>query len=168
MESSESEKNHQIITSSALEEDVINLIEFIDNYPLPANFVHWISDGDFTSRLIQDQPVSGHHSRIVQYYVKEILIFTGKAEFYLDKINKNISHIFKNKQTPIYQANISEIEKRQISKTVADPYYTVISHLNEKDEIVGMSWEIYELPALVAIYRKKNDPLKYWRSILRE
>jgi hypothetical protein len=142
--------------------EIQDLVETIDTFTTSADFLHWITDGNFTEKLIHEHSSSGQHSRIYQCYENNNLLFTGKFNIFLNKMNdllfKEISKNF----------SVKNCSKKKLVQTVVEPYYNVISHCIEGEEIFGMSWEIYELAPLTRLYQKKNDPLRYWKLSRRE
>ena len=43
-------------------------------------------------------------------------------------------------------------------------HYSIISHFHNGEELGGVGWEIFELPVIIQLYSKKNDPLRHWRN----
>jgi hypothetical protein len=151
------------------EMELHDMVELVDTYDLPANLVQWLSNKDYSIHLIHEQISAEKYTRIAQYRVQECLLFTGKAVFYLDKLDKSFTHALLNHKEPIssMHPHFRELEKKRISAILSDPYYTVISHLHIRGTIVGIAWEVYDLPPLIELYKQKKDPLHYWKMSRR-
>lgn len=156
-------------STDSLEIEVNDVVELIDGYPLPANFIHWLSKGEYSPNLIHEHTSAEKYTRIIQYRIQDRLIFTGKGVFYLDRLSKEFTHALLKHKEPIFSTHPSfrELEKKPISTVLAEPYYTIISHLCIKGTTGGMCWEVYELPPIIELYKQKKDPLRYWKMSRR-
>lgn len=153
-----------------VEEENLEIIDLIHSFKLSADFAHWITEGRFIQKILQDHLVNGKYTRIFQYHLDGVVFFNGTKEIYLDKMNKAMfDNIVKNR-TPFYEDDLffSQVQKTNLSNVIAEPYYNMISHLYMMGQHVGTSWEIYELSRLVRIYQQKDDPIRYWRKNRRE
>lgn len=153
----------QIGLVEAESREIVNLI---DSYSSAEKFISWIADEKYEKKTIQNHLSENIYSRIVQYYVNQILVFTEKSELFLDRMNnenaKQLTAIASSRQLVSFAE--LKTDKKHISKVLADPYYNIVSYVYEKDEVCGISWEIYELLRLVKVYKGKADPLRYWRT----
>lgn len=149
-----------------LDSETHEIIDLIDSYALPADFFHWLSDGTFTPKLITEKMQTGRYTRMSQYYIQNSLVFTGRGDFNLSKLSKDMVQLLTSKKTPIVSTmpEILNLKKEVTSRVCTDLYYTIISQITNKDEHVGFAWEIYELPEIIKLYNSKNDPLRHWRN----
>ncbi len=153
-----------------LESEYFDLIDLIDTYHVSTNFSDWLSDGKYKQSLIYENYVANKYLRITQYTIQDVLIFTGKHEFYLDKLDKDF---IKKITRPIVDLSATYLEslsfkKQKIARIAAESYYTVISRCYIRGELIALSWEIYELPTILKIYKEKKSHLEYWMSERRE
>jgi hypothetical protein len=149
-----------------LDNNAHEMIELIQHYTFPADFFRWLTDGKFTFKILQERVQKGKYYRIVQYYVEDDLIYTGKVEYDLDKASKETVHFFTKKGIPI-DASIPEfgnLSKQLITSVSVDLHYTSVSSILVKGEIVGFLWAIFELPQLIKLYNQMNDPMRHWRK----
>jgi hypothetical protein len=149
-----------------LENEIYEIIGIIDAYSFPADLFQWLSPSTFTQKIVQEEVFDGKYSRISQYYIQDFLVFTGKAEFKLNKIPKEATQFLTSGKTPIFASagGFANLKKVQFSKVCTDLHYTVISHLYNNEELAGFCWEIFELPVIIQLYSKMDDPLRYWRK----
>lgn len=153
-----------------VEDDTHEIIRLIQSYYLSADFANWISEERFTQKILKEHRENGKYTRIFQYDLEGVIFFSGTKEFHLDKMDKEVIDVVLKKQPLVHSSDafFSKMEKVNLAKVIAEPYYNVISHLYNKGEIIGVSWETYDLPRLVHIYRHKDDPIRYWRKDRRE
>jgi hypothetical protein len=159
-----------IIQADLLDEEYFDLIDLIDSYPVSTNFAHWLSGGDYSQDLISQNYVGHKYLRVTQYKIHEDVIFTGKHEFYLNKLSKDFIKKATNRVVDLPMEYLAKIgfRKEKIARIAAETYYTVISRCYVKEELVALSWEIYELATILKIYKEKKTPLEYWMSERRE
>lgn len=149
-----------------LDSEAREIIDLIDSYALPADFFQWLSNGSFIHRLINEKLHTERYTRVGQFYVQNLLVFTGRADFHVNKLPKDVVQFLTSKKTPL-NSDMPEcvnLKKEVVSRISTDLYYTVISQFTSKGENVGFTWEIYELPEIVEIYSGLNDPLRHWRK----
>ncbi|MGD0665334.1 MAG: hypothetical protein ABSA17_06345 [Rhabdochlamydiaceae bacterium] len=156
----------QSVQIGLLENETQEIIDIIDSHTLAADFFHWLSKGSFTQQIIYEKFYEGKYTRIIQYYIKDLVVYTGRGEFELNKFPMEAIQFLTSKKVAIDSTTpeFSKFKKEPVSKVSTDEYYTVISRLCNKDELAGFAWEIYELPRIVEIYSKLGDPLRYWRK----
>lgn len=149
-----------------LDEEIQEIINLIRSYELPSDFFHWLTNGNYTKNILQENIYDNKHTRIVQYNIDNIPLFTGKVEVELDKFSQEAIKFIINDKRPLGDDNsrFLNFKIHRFSHTYTELHYTVVSKLYKQDEIVGSGWEIFELPALVKIYNKMEDPLRPWRS----
>ncbi len=149
-----------------IDSETHEVIGLIDNYALPADFFFWLSNGSFTSTIMQEKIQDKKYTRISQFYIDNTLVFTGRVEFDLDKLPKDTVQFLTSKKTPLISSipECLNFKKEVASRVSADLYYTIISRLTNKHENIGFAWEIYELPEIVKIYNGLQDPLRHWRN----
>jgi hypothetical protein len=156
----------QTVQIGHLDSETREIIDLIDSYALPADFFHWLSNGSFTQKLMTEKLQTDRYTRMGQFYVQSSLVFTGRSDYNLSKLPKDMVQFLTSKKTPM-SSNMPEslnLKKEVASRICTDLYYTVISQFINKDENVGFSWEVYELPEIVKIYDNLNDPLRHWRK----
>lgn len=158
------------VQADSLDNELFDLIDLIDNYHVSTNFCDWLSDGQYQQHLIYENYQSSKYIRMTQYTIEGLLVFTGKHEFYLNKLDKTF---IKKITSPIVDVSASYLEsigfhKKKIARIAAESSYTVISRNYIKEDLIALSWEIYELQAIQKIYKDKKSPLKYWMSERRE
>lgn len=158
------------VQADSLESELFDLIDIIDSYHVSTNFCDWLSDGQYQQHLIHENYQSNKYIRMTQYTIEDLMVFTGKHEFYLN----NLDNTFIKKITsPIVDVSASYLEsigfhKKKIARIAAESSYTVISRNYIKEDLIALSWEIYELQSIQTIYNDKKNPLKYWMSARRE
>lgn len=155
-----------LIPIGPLETETYEMINLINTYEMPADFFAWISGGTFRSKLLKEEISPGMYKRIAQYYIGNTLVFTGNGEFDLKKLPKEMIQNLTSSVTPIKQSipGFDSLTRKIMTETSTELHYTVVAHLYLKNELVGYSWEIFELKKLIALYAKMNDPLRYWRQ----
>lgn len=153
-----------------LEDDHHLIIELIDSHKYGPSFVEWISDSSYERNFIHHQTMDSKYLRFCSYHVEGLLVYTLRAEFYLDKVSDQMKEYLQNSQKSEKLLTPAElgITRKPIKKVISEPYYSVIAYLIENNEEIGMIWEVYELPQLAQIYSKKQDPLRYWKMERRE
>jgi hypothetical protein len=149
-----------------LDSEMLEVIELINSYVLPADFFLWLSNASFTQKLMQEKIHEEKYTRISQFYIQNSLVFTGRAEFNLRSLPKETVQFLTSKKLPMITSihECLKFRKSPISQVSADLYYTVISQLVHKDENIGFAWEIYELPEIIKIYNNLHDPLRHWKN----
>jgi hypothetical protein len=159
-----------ITHTESLDSELLDLIDLIDTYHISSNFCDWLSEGQYQQHLIYENYQPNKYIRITQYTINDMMVFTGKHEFYLNKLDIT----FRKKITsPIVDISASYLEsigfrKKKIARIAAESSYTVVSQNYIQDDLIALSWEIYELTALQKIYTARKGPLKYWMSLQRE
>ena len=154
------------IQKGPLDQETLEMIYLINSYALPADFFQWLSNGTFTQNVIQEKITGGRYTRIAQYMIDTISVFTGRIELDLNKLSKDVVKFLTSGRTPIISSvpEFSETEKEPVSKTSTDLHYTIISNLYSKNQLTGYCWEIFDLPPIVQLYSKIDDPLRHWRN----
>ncbi|MBS0649184.1 MAG: hypothetical protein JSS10_08185 [Verrucomicrobia bacterium] len=158
------------VPGDPLEAEILDLIDLIDSYHVSANFCTWLSDNQYKQNLIHEDYQGEKYLRITQFTIHDVLVFTGKHEFYLSTLDPT----FRKKMTaPFVEVSASYLEslgyrKKRIARVASESSYTVISRNYMKDDLIALSWEIYELQPILKIYNEKKSPLKYWMSVKRE
>lgn len=150
--------------------EVQDLTESIDSFTTSADFFHWLIDGKFTEKVINEDNSVGQYSRIYQYYQDNVLLFTGKFNIFLDQTDPQLLKQVRSNPQILRKEEISlkNCSKKRLVQTIVEPFYNVISQCLHGEQVVGMCWEIYELSPLIRLYQKKEDPLRYWKSSRRE
>ncbi len=153
-----------------LEDDNHLIVELIDSHKCAASFLEWISDSSYSRNLIHHQTMNSKYLRFCTYHVEGVLVYTARVEFYLDAVNDQVMLFLKGSEKNEKLLIPSEIEFtfKHIKSIISDPYYSVLAQIIESNEIIGMIWEIYELPQLAQVYSRKKDPLRYWKMERRE
>ncbi|MBS0615505.1 MAG: hypothetical protein JSR58_03015 [Verrucomicrobia bacterium] len=156
--------NSKQIQIGTLEDDHRSIIELIDIYKYGAAFLEWISDSTYTRQLVYDKTSDSKYLRFCIYHIEGVQVHSARAEFNLDYITESSHNFLKGSQKnePLDIPPDFGIERNPIRRIISEPYYTIIAQLMENDRVIGMIWEIYELPELAKFYAKKDDPLRYW------
>lgn len=164
------EQTSLTVQADLLDEDYFDLIDLIDSYPVSTNFTEWLSGGNYTQEIIDQNYIGNKYLRVAQYKIHNTVIFTGKHEFYLNKLRKDFIKKITQRvvELPVDYLQSIGFKKEKIARIAAETYYTVISRCYIREELVCLSWEIYELPAIHKIYKEKKSPLEYWMSERRE
>lgn len=159
------QKDH-IIQMGHLDEGIQEIINLIKSYELPSDFFQWLTNGNYTKSILQENIQQNKHTRIVQYCVEGVPLFTGKVEVEVDKFSQEAIKFIVNVKQPLGDDNsrFLNLKIHRFSHTYTELHYTVVSKIYKQDELVGSSWEIFELPGLVKLYNKMEDPLRPWRS----
>ncbi len=154
------------IQTSPLDNETLEMIYLINSYSLPADFFQWLSNGTFTQHVIQEKTTEGRYTRIVQYSIHTISVFTGRIELDLSKFSKDTIKFLTSGKTPIVSSlpEFSELQKEPISKTCSELHYTIISNFYNKNQCAGFCWEIFDFPPIIQLYNKMDDPLRHWRN----
>jgi hypothetical protein len=63
----------QSVQIGLLENETQEIIDIIDSHTLAADFFNWLSKGSFTQQIIYEKFYEGKYTRIIQYYVKDLL-----------------------------------------------------------------------------------------------
>jgi hypothetical protein len=152
-----------------VKEEALEIIDLVNNFVSSADFAQWVTDGRFAHTIIKEGIEDGKYARASQYDLDGSIFFNGRGEFCIDLMPRKAIKALMQNHSPIYSSDPSYegVVKTSISKTIAEPYYTVISQLHVKTEVVGTVWEIYNLPRLIKIYKNKDDPIRYWRNSRR-
>lgn len=160
------EETSLTLQTDLLDSDYFDLIDLIDSYDISTNFSEWLSGGNYSQQLIYQNYMGPKYLRVTQYAIQDSVIFTGKHEFYLDKLDKDYIQKITHRTVHLSADYLQEIgfRKEKIARIAAETYYTVISRCYIKNELIALSWEIYELPAILKIYKEKENHLKYWMS----
>ncbi len=156
----------QIISVGVLDDETYEMINLIDSYPFPADFYTWLSRGNMTHQVIQDEISNGKYKRIDQYYIENTLIFTGKSEINLGQISKDgIQNLTREKKL-ISQSTegLEKLSRKPMTKISTELHYTIVAHFYNRELAAGFSWEIFELTRIIEMYNEMNDPLRYWRK----
>lgn len=150
--------------------EIQDLVESIDSFTTSSDFFHWLIDGNYTDKIIDEQTSSDQYSRIYQYYHNNTLLFTGKFNVFLDKVSPQFLKLIQSNPQVLQSNEFSakNYTKKRLVQTVVEPFYNVISQCLKGEHVVGMCWEIYELAPLIRLYQMKDDPLRYWKSSRRE
>lgn len=148
-----------------LDHETLETVYLINSYSLPADFFQWLSGGTFTQEIIQEKIADGKYTRMVQYSIDKVSLFTGRFELELSKFSKDAVKFLTSGKTPMASSfpKFSEVQKEPISKTHTDLHYTIISTVYNQNQCAGFCWEIFELPLITAFYSKMDDPLRHWR-----
>ncbi|MGD0665333.1 MAG: hypothetical protein ABSA17_06340 [Rhabdochlamydiaceae bacterium] len=146
--------------------ETYEIIELINSYVHPADFFLWLSGASFTEKVLHEAVADRKLTKISQYYIRDSLVFTQRAEFDLRKFPKDAIQFLMNGKMPIISSipGFTKFGKQPYSRISTELHYTVISRLCILDEPAGSSWEIYELPRIIEIYKKMDDPLRSWRN----
>jgi len=153
-----------------LDNDAHEIIDLINLHDLPADFLQWLSKGNLSYNIVQEQLSEGKYTQLSQYSIQNALVCTERVEFDLKYLNSQAIQLLTQTKLPLLSNKVSsqfglgEVKKEVISKISTELHYTVISQLCNKDEPFCFSWEIYELPKIIDLYNKLNDPLRYWRN----
>ncbi len=149
-----------------LDPELYEVIERIDDFSLPGDFFMWLSNETFTNKILHEKVENGKFTRIVQYYIDNALVYTGRGELDVSLFPKDtIKFLTSGKK--VISPNVPELSKfkrERVSKTASDLFYTVICNFYIQNEFSGVSWEVYELPQISQFYNQKQDPLRYWRK----
>lgn len=145
--------------ATEIEEGYRVLVQCIDDQEKTPDFVECISDGNYQRNIIHDQIMDGKHTRISMFYIDSLLVLTCRSEISVEMASGDTLQFVNQTKSnePICFSPIFKLEKNIISKVICDPYYNTISQLIEKNVVLGMLWEIYELPALWKAYSKKYN-----------
>jgi hypothetical protein len=156
----------ELIPVGSLDPETYEMIHLINSFDMPANFFRWLSSGDFTAKVIAEEILTGKYKRIVQYHIQDSLVLTGNGEFDLNRLPKEAIQKLTAGVTPISRElpGFENLQRRIMTQISTELHYTVVAHLYMKEELVGFSWEIYELKKLIELYEHMNDPLRYWRK----
>lgn len=149
-----------------LDSETHEIIELIDAYPFAADFFKWLSTDPFTQKILIEDIFEDKYTRVTQYFVGGSLVFTGKAEFKIHKLPKEAAQFLTSGKVPIDTSSdgFTSVKKVQVSKLYTEMHYSIISHFHNGEELGGVGWEIFELPVIIQLYSKKNDPLRHWRN----
>lgn len=149
-----------------IDEERFEMVDLIHSYQLSADFAHWITQGKFEQTILQEQSESGKYTRVMHYQFDNCIFFNGRGEFYETSLSAEMFKAVMKIPTPYYSSHpdYQSIYKSYISKVITENCYSTIAQLKMGDEMIGMAWEIYDLPFLIKLYRKKMDPLRYWRN----
>ncbi len=159
------QKDH-IIQVGHLDEEIQEIINLIRSYELPSDLFQWLTDGNYTKNILQENTLHNKHTRIVQYGVDSIPLFTGRVELWFDHLSQEAIKFIVNDKRPLGNDNSKflNFQVKRFSQTTTELHYTVVSKIYKQDTVIGSGWEIYELPELIKLYSKMEDPLRYWRS----
>ena len=149
-----------------LDSEAHEIIELINNYPHPFDFLQWLTDGKAEYRILQERLEEGKYTRISQSYLKDTLVFTGRIEYNVCKAPKETVQFLTKARKPIDSTmpEVAKFRKQPAASVSEDLHYTVISSLFVNEESIGFSWDIFELPPIIKLYHKMNDPLRHWRK----
>lgn len=161
---------NNVIQWDLADEEVIRLVELIDTFSFSTNFIHWVSNGNYSSKPVHEDTQEGRFTTLQQYYIGDDLILSGRGEFYLDKAQPEWLSFFKQKNRPPLRDMSGTLlfTKKPLSRVITESYYMVISEWLGEGEVFGTSWEFFELPPLIELHQNKQDPLGYWKSDRRE
>lgn len=159
------EQNLPMIQTSFVEEESFEIVDLIHNFTTSADFAEWVTGSQFQTIIPHSYIADNKYTRTYLYNFEETNFFHGKFEIQTERLGNQTIQAFVN-QVPIHSnvEHYSAISKKNISRILAPIYYTIISQLVLNNEPIGMVWEVYNLPQLIKIYNKKNDPLRYWRN----
>ena len=154
------------IQMGLIESETHEIIELINSYTMPADFFQWLSGGSFDFKILQQEIEDGKFKRISQFHIGSSLVFTGRVEINTESFSKETIQFLANANTPFLSSSpaLSRVRVDRVSKIMSETYYTTISNLLNLKEPAGVSWEIYELPQIIQIYKKLADPLRHWRN----
>lgn len=152
-----------------LDPEMLEIVDLIHQFTTSADFADWITDGNFKNVILDHKLLNGEYKRLYQYELNGDSFFNGKTQIETENLPKEIIHSL-NEKLPIATQNpvFSEVSKSNISRVIAEPFYTVISQCFHRKAYAGMVWEIYNLEQLVKIYKTKKDPLRRWRNTRRD
>lgn len=158
------------VQGDSLESEFLDLIDLIDSYHVSSNFCDWLSDSQYKQHVIHEDYQAAKYLRITQYTIGGILVFTGKHEFYLNNLDPTFRKKICSAHVDVPASYLESIgfHKKKIARVASESSYTVISRNYIKEDLIALSWEIYELQPILKIYNEKKNPLKYWMSQLRE
>lgn len=156
----------QTIQIGSIDREIYEVIELINSYSLPANFIQWLSNGIYKYKLLLEKIVQDKYTRFGQFHIEDELIFTGRVEFELNKLSKDMVQFLTSKKLPIdmTRPEMVHFKKEPVSKVTTEFHYTIISRFLKNEQPIGFSWEIYELPGIVKLYNSLQDPLRYWKQ----
>lgn len=158
------------IQGDSLESELLDLIDLIDSYHVSSNFCAWLSDNQYKQNLVHEDYQPTKYLRMTQYMINDILVFTGKHEFYLNNLDPTFRKKISSPHVDVPAGYLESIgfHKNRIARIASESSYTVISRNYIKNDLIALSWEIYELYPILKIYNEKQSPLKYWMSKHRE
>jgi hypothetical protein len=141
------------------------LIQKIGEFPTSAQFLHWVSDGKCEMRSPPRKKTSEQETMMFQFYVQGVLVFTARVELNLKRMNAEAADALFRDWPPKYETIISlGISKKLISRGFAEPYYNVVSEVSIKNQLCGITWEIFDISELMKIYEHLHHPSKIGQS----
>ncbi|MBS0615504.1 MAG: hypothetical protein JSR58_03010 [Verrucomicrobia bacterium] len=135
------------------------LTHLIDRFKSSLEFIDWISNGCYERKIIHNHVQDGKHTHISMFYVEERLILTCRTEISLPLLTQDRVHFLSKsmRNEPVSFPYPFDYQKNTLNTVVCEPYYTAISQYIVKNEVVGMSWEIFELPNLWDLHLSRNE-----------
>jgi hypothetical protein len=70
-----------------------HMIKFIQHFPLSMEFFYWLAGKDLENKIIFERFHEGIYERICEYYIDNVCVFEGRANFHLDKIPTSLIEI---------------------------------------------------------------------------
>ena len=156
----------KLIQTSPIDSETHEIIELINGYPLPGDFFYWLSEGDFSQSNIEQKIVNEKYEKIGQLFIRDSLVFTGRVEMELKNFPKESIDFFMIRKKPFLSTSVefSKFAIERKNNISSDLHYTLISDIIYNGIVIGVFWEIYELPRIIQIYNTLDDPLRYWRN----
>lgn len=142
--------------------DFDQIIQIILSFALSTEFFYWLAQDDLENRIIFEKIHDGIYERIGEYYIDTLRVFDGGGKFYLDKISESMNLRLSTEKELFYALlpELRRLEKKTVSEHRNGCYYTVVSDFYYKGKACGNSWEIYDLPKIIQIYKTKKAPKK--------
>jgi len=160
-----SELRDEIVQVGYVEEECLEIFDLIQGFHSAEGFSCWITDRNFKKFIHKNKIIDGKYNREWVYTLEKKTFFFGKVELEENQIPEDIKS-----QLLCLNSNFKEVEqlleikKVRIHSLLTERHYTVISHVIHNDLIIGKIWKIFHLPILLDIYKKKRDPLRYYRK----
>jgi hypothetical protein len=150
-----------LAVTPSVPENLLEIFNTIHEFVTSADFVTWLTNGQFNHHIYENRIEEGKYKRSYQYDFEGHIFFQGKIEVDLSHFLTDTVQAFTNRSLlSLENPAFTKIGKTCISQIFVEPYYTVISHGLYKTKIAGMVWEIYNLQYILPLYQKKTKSLQ--------
>ncbi|MGD0665332.1 MAG: hypothetical protein ABSA17_06335 [Rhabdochlamydiaceae bacterium] len=150
------------------------LLDIIHRFKASTFFFHWLANEEIIVKVLKKHLDEKVYEGILEYYLDEIKIFSVGGQYKCppkkEKIHLHGTHpetappvakfYFYDKAHFVdFVPDLNKMEKIELSHTLDDSNYTVISELFLDKNLVGSIWEIYDLPNLLKVYQARKEKL---------
>ncbi len=135
-----------------------DIIDLIHRFPLSTKFFQWLGNEDIVFNVFIEKAHHDLYERLAEYTLDNLRIYSGGGQVKLEQIPESFrTKLFlMPKQFYPFLPELLKLEKRELSHSIEGSNYTVISQFYNQGALCGSIWEIYDLPNLKQVCKKRR------------